>query len=65
MCSHIFLNAGMEMEARFALVDRVDEAGPINPHPRAADPSKTWLVQFTVRIQFIFTFNFYNSHVAL
>ena len=30
-----------ELEARFALVDRVDEAGPINPHPRAAGPSKT------------------------
>ena len=65
MCSHIFLNAGMEMEARFALVDRVDEAGPINRHPRAADPSKTWFLQFTVRIHWIFKFNCYNSHVAL
>ena len=39
-----------DMEARFALVDRVEEAGPINPHPRAAGPSKTWLLQFTIRI---------------
>ena len=31
-----------DMEARFALVDRVEEAGPINPHPRTAGPSKTW-----------------------
>ena len=30
-----------DLEARFALVDRVEEAGPINPHPRAAGPSKT------------------------
>ena len=30
-----------ELEARFVLVDRVEEAGPINPHPRAAGPSKT------------------------
>ena len=44
-----------ELEARFALDDRVEEAGPINPHPRAAGPSKTWLLQF----------NCYNSHVAL
>jgi len=36
-----------ELEARFALVDRVEEAGPINPHPRAAGPSKTWFLQFT------------------
>ena len=54
-----------DLEARFALVQRVEAAGPINPHPRAAGPSKTWLLQFTVCIQFIFTFNFYNSHVAL
>jgi len=54
-----------DLEARFALVQRMEEAGPINPHPRAAGPSKTWLLQFTIRIQFIFTFNFYNSHVAL
>ena len=27
-----------ELKARFALVDRVEEAGPINPHPRAAGP---------------------------
>ena len=33
-----------ELEARFALVDRVEEAGPINPHPRAAGPSKTWFL---------------------
>ena len=30
-----------DLEARFALVDRVEEAGPINPHQRAAGPSKT------------------------
>ena len=54
-----------ELEARFALVDRVEEAGPINPHPRAAGPSKTWFLQFTVRIHFIYKFNCYNSHVAL
>ena len=54
-----------DLEARFVLVQRVEEAGLINPHPRAAGPSKTWLLQFTVRVQFIFTFNFYNSHVAL
>ena len=30
-----------DLEARFALVDRMEEAGPINPHPRAAGLSKT------------------------
>ena len=30
-----------DLEARFALVQRVEEAGPINPHTRAAGPSKT------------------------
>ena len=54
-----------ELEARFALVDCVEEAGPINPHPRAAGPSKAWFLQFTVRIYCIFKFNCYNSHVAL
>jgi len=54
-----------ELEARFALVDRVDEAGPINPHPRAAGPSKTWFLQFTVRIHSKYKFNCYNSHVPL
>ena len=54
-----------ELEARFALVDRVEEAGPINPHPRAAGPSKTWFLQFTVRIHSIYKFNCYNSHVPL
>ena len=53
------------VEARFALVDRVEEAGPINPHPRAVGPSKTWFLQFTVRIHYIFKFNCYNSHVVL
>ena len=38
-----------ELESRFALVDRVEEAGPINPHPRAAGPSKTWF-----RLQYVF-----------
>jgi hypothetical protein len=54
-----------DLEARFALVDRVEEAGPINPHPRAAGPSKTWFLQFTVRIHSIYKFNCYNSHVPL
>ena len=54
-----------DLEARFALVDHVEEAGPINPHPRAAGPSKIWFLQFTVRIHCIFKFNCYNSHVAL
>jgi len=54
-----------ELEARFALVDRVEEAGPINPHPRAAGPSKTWFLQFTVRIHSKYKFNCYNSHVPL
>ena len=54
-----------DLEARFALVDRVEEAGPINPHPRAAGPLKTWFLQFTVRIDSIFKFNCYNSHVPL
>ena len=54
-----------DLEARFALVDRVEEAGPINPHPQVAGPSKTWFLQFTVRIYCIFKFNCYNSHVAL
>ena len=54
-----------DLEARFALVGRVEEAGPINPHPRAAGASKTWFLQFTVRIHCIFKFNCYNSHVAL
>ena len=39
-----------DLEERFAPVQRVAAAGPINPHPRAAGPSKTWLLQFTVRI---------------
>ena len=30
-----------DLEARFALVQRVEEAGLINPHPRAAGLSKT------------------------
>jgi len=33
-----------DLEARFALVDRVEEAGLINPHLRAAGPSKTWFL---------------------
>ena len=33
-----------DLEERFALVQRVAVAGPINPHPRAAGPSKTWLL---------------------
>jgi len=49
-----------DLEDRFALVQRVKEAGPIMPHPRAAGPSKTWLLQFAVRILFIFTFNFFQ-----
>ena len=44
-----------DLEARFALVDRVEEAGP----------SKTWFLQFAVRIHSIFKFNCYNSHVPL
>ena len=52
-------------EHGFGLVDRVDEAGPINPHPRAAGPSKTWFLQFTVRIHSKYKFNCYNSHVPL
>ena len=35
-----------DLEARFALFDRVEEEGPINPHPRAAGPSKTRILQF-------------------
>ncbi|XP_039787309.1 serine/threonine-protein phosphatase 7 long form homolog [Panicum virgatum] len=35
------------LEERFAPVQRVAAAGPINPHPRATGPSKTWLLQFT------------------
>ena len=54
-----------DLEACFALVDRVEETGPINSHPRAAGPSKTWFLQFTVRIHCIFKFNCYNSHVPL
>ena len=54
-----------DLEARFALVDRVEKAGPINPHPRVAGPSKTWFLQFTVRIHSIYKFNCYNSHVPL
>ena len=54
-----------DLEARFALVQHVDAAGPINPHLRATGPSKTWLLQFTVRIRFIFTFYFYISYIAL
>ena len=49
-----------DLEDHFALVQRVEEAGPIMPHPRAAGPSKTWLLQFGVRILFIFTFNFFQ-----
>src|SRR6185437_5762322 len=54
-----------DLEARFALVDRVEEAGSINPHPRATGPSKTCFLQFTVRIHSIYKFNCYNSHVTL
>ena len=39
-----------DLEARFALVDRVEKACPINPHPRAAGPSKTWFLQ----LQYVF-----------
>ena len=39
-----------DLEERFAPVQRVAAAGPINPHPRAVGPSKTWLLQFIVRI---------------
>ena len=54
-----------DLEARFSLVDCVEEAGPINLHPRAACPSKTWFLQFTVHIHSIYKFNCYNSHVPL
>ena len=54
-----------DLEARFALVHCVEEAGSINPLPRVAGPSKTWFLWFTVRIHCIFKFNCYNSHVAL
>ena len=54
-----------DLEARFALVQHVDAASPINPHPRAAGPLKTWLLQFAVRILFIFTFNFFNLYDSL
>ena len=33
-----------DLEEHFAPVQRVAVAGPINPHPRAAGPSKTWLL---------------------
>ena len=39
-----------DLEERFAPVQRVAAAEPINPHPRAAGPSKIWLLQFTIRI---------------
>ena len=39
-----------DLEARFALVHRVEETGPINPHPRAVGPSKTWFLQ----LQYVF-----------
>ena len=54
-----------DLEARFALVDCVEEAGPVNPHPQAAGPSKTWFLQFIVRIHSKYKFNCYNSHVPL
>jgi len=54
-----------DLDDRFALVQRVEEAGPIMPHPRAAGPSKTWLLQFGVCILFIFTFNFFNLYDSL
>ena len=54
-----------DLEDQFSLVQRVEEAGPIMRHPRAASPSKTWLLQFAVRILFIFTFNFFNLYDSL
>ena len=54
-----------DLEDRFTLVQRVEEAGPIMPHPRAAGPSKTWLLQFAVHILFIFTFIFFNLYDSL
>ena len=54
-----------DLEGRFALVHLVEEAGPINLHPRSAGSSKTWFLQFTVRIHSIYKFNCYNSHVPL
>ena len=39
-----------DLEERFAPVQRVAAARPINPHPRAAGPLKTLLLQFTVCI---------------
>ena len=35
-----------DLETRFALVDHVEEAGPINPHPRAVGPLKIWFLQY-------------------
>ena len=40
-----------DLEARFADVDRLEQAGPLEPHPRVgrpSGPSKRWLLQFQV-----------------
>ena len=45
-----------DLEARFANVDRMAVAGPLEPHPRAdrqAGPSWKWLLQFQVCDMFL------------
>src|SRR5438105_11620487 len=39
-----------DLEARFAPVQRVEDAGPLDPHPRGkvGGPARNWLLQFQV-----------------
>lgn len=37
-----------DLEMRFAPVQRMDGLDPIDPHPRASGPSKSWFLQFQV-----------------
>ncbi|WVZ88034.1 hypothetical protein U9M48_034594 [Paspalum notatum var. saurae] len=35
-----------DLELRFAGVDRLDQLGPLDPHPNYRGPAKNWLLQF-------------------
>ncbi|WVZ98348.1 hypothetical protein U9M48_043805 [Paspalum notatum var. saurae] len=43
-----------DLEIRFAGVDRLDDLGALEPHPKARGPAKAWLLQFkaTIRIPY-------------
>src|SRR6266508_1680156 len=52
-----------DLEARFANIDRMVVAGPLEPHPRGgrqAGPSRKWLLQFQVYNVTCFSTYFYR-----